>query len=120
MGGMGASHGTFAFEPAAAIVFEPRARQIPGPTLLSKGGSSAGGRALLRLANVPPLVETKGKGREKEKARLAKSTSGAAETGQEKRVREYAEFCRDLKVVLGDGEGWNAFMNCEWDSSLWG
>ncbi|KAF8504211.1 hypothetical protein JB92DRAFT_3098645 [Gautieria morchelliformis] len=97
------SHGTFAFEPAAAVVCSPR----PGPpaeTDHNRGPNLTGGslskRKGIALVRSLSISDTRGAGQ----APL-KPDDRAIDVAT--RELEYLEFCKEMKAVLGDD--WSSF-----------
>ncbi|KAF8528793.1 hypothetical protein BU17DRAFT_79947 [Hysterangium stoloniferum] len=100
------AHGTFAFEPAAAVIIPPR----PAPRIEAHNSPVASGSSdsLPRLTGVQARSFGSPKGHVKS---MSESKARVIESHSERKVREYAEFCEELKVVLGDGADWTSFMN---------
>ncbi|KAF8592648.1 hypothetical protein K439DRAFT_1656071 [Ramaria rubella] len=102
------SHGTFAFEPAAAVVCPPRSAPPTDagrsflPDMKQGGGSLSvkPGRGPVRS-----LSTATGHG----KSRSEPSKPSATHNGLDLKEREYLQFCQELKVIFGDGEDWSLF-----------
>ena len=106
------THGTFAFEPAAAVVCSPRSTSSVGGDHIHGTSSSGGslsrrqGAGLVRSLSVSQ-THTKGQSDSlKPKGRVMDKAT---------KELEYLRFCDELKVVLGDGKDWSSFKKCESD-----
>jgi hypothetical protein len=100
------SHGTFAFEPAAAVVCSPRPGQSAG-TDRNRGANSTGGslskRKGIALVRSLSTSDTRRAGQT-----LLKPDDRAIDVAT--RELEYLEFCKEMKAVLGDD--WSSFKKC--------
>ena len=101
------SHGTFAFEPAAAVVCSPRSTPAGGAEGV-RGVKLTGGSLSKRkgLSLVRSLTDTHARDQDPSK-------SEGRVVNKVTKDLEYLEFCKELKSVLGDGEDWTSFKKCE-------
>jgi hypothetical protein len=104
------SHGTFAFEPAAAVVCSPRSAPSVGTDHMRgvnpTGGSLSKrkGAGLVRSLSVS-VGQTPGQ--------VGAFKQGGRAANTKTKELEYIDFYNELKVVLGDGEDWSSFKKCE-------
>jgi hypothetical protein len=105
------AHGAFAFEPATAVVISARSEPRVGMHNSAAVRGSSG--SLSKTTGVQARSLGSSKGHVKSGSEATHSKSQSIESHSERKVREYGEFCEELKIVLGDGADWTSFMNCE-------
>ena len=105
------THGTFAFEPAAAAVIPPRSIPPGGADRSFIRSEESRGGPLSRTNAA--VIRAKGLIDRRENSTSERPEQYAAVHNKQAKDREYLEYCEDLKAVLGDGEEWSSFKKCK-------
>lgn len=108
------THGTFAFEPAAAVVCSPRFAPSVGADRV-RGVNPAEG-SLTRPAKGANLVRSLSVSDGHAKCQTGSFRQKDRAADKKTKELEYLEFYNEMKFVLGDGEDWSSFKKCEYDS----